>query len=431
MGQQLVLPTAAHQEWANCEIGVIIHFDMPTFVPGYNWQQDPPPPATIFAPQQLDTDQWISAAASAGARYAVLVAKHCSGFCLWPTQAHPYSIAASPWKNGQGDVVADFIASCKKYGVKPGLYYSAQANGYLGITAEGLRAADQAQKDAYSAVVLQQLRELWSNYGPLFEIWFDGGVLPVEEGGPDIAALLHELQPQAVVFQGPPGTKSLIRWVGNESGIAPQDCSAIVDYQQQSFDGTQAQANAGNTFGNLWCPAEADMPNRSEHFAYQGGWFYKSGEEQFIYPPQELLERYLSSVGRNTNLLLGMVIDNTGQFPQADSAAFADFGELLQKHFAQPLCAVQPAPGQTEFVFQLPKTQPARYLLLQEDIACGERTTAYTVEYTQQGETRVLHTGSIIGHKRILALAQLSGGSLRVQIQKSKAAPVLLTAAVY
>ena len=113
-----------------------------------------------------------------GAKYAVLVAKHCSGFSLWPTDAHDYSIKQSPWKNGEGDIVADFIASCKKYNIKPGIYASTTANGYLYVDNPGVvQEGGPVTQEEYNQIVTQQLTELWSNYGELFEIWFDGGVL--------------------------------------------------------------------------------------------------------------------------------------------------------------------------------------------------------------------------------------------------------------
>jgi alpha-L-fucosidase len=149
------------------------------------WREtrDYQPSASVFNPHELDTDQWIRVAKSFGATYAVLVAKHCSGFSLWPTKAHEYSVKNSPWKNGQGDVVKDFIASCKKYDVKPGLYASASANAFCHVDNPGLvLSGDTEEQKNYNEIVKTQLTELWSQYGDLFEIWFDGGVLPPRKG---------------------------------------------------------------------------------------------------------------------------------------------------------------------------------------------------------------------------------------------------------
>ncbi len=211
-----VLPTKAQLEWADAEIGVLIHFDMPVFKPEYNWRRDMGnhPDASVFNPTQLNTDQWIQSAVAAGAKYAVLVAKHCSGFSLWPTEAHDYNISNSPYKNGEGDIVKEFIESCKKYGVKPGIYASTTANGYLQVDNPGkVLSGDPDDQKRYNAIVQQQLTELWTNYGPLFEIWFDGGVLPPEKGGFDILSMVRKYQPNTIAFQGPFGYENNIRWV--------------------------------------------------------------------------------------------------------------------------------------------------------------------------------------------------------------------------
>ena len=211
-----VLPSARHLEWADCEIGVIIHQDVQVYEPSYEWykQMGYTPAPTVFNPSSLDTDQWIETAKAAGAKYAVLVAKHCSGFSLWPTKAHDYSVASSPWKGGKGDVVADFIASCRKFGIKPGIYASTGANARLMVSKNEI--SDTAKWSAYLDVVKTQLTELWTNYGELFEIWFDGGNLPPDKGGREIEDILLRLQPNAVVFQGNPARMTSLRWCGNE-----------------------------------------------------------------------------------------------------------------------------------------------------------------------------------------------------------------------
>ena len=126
---QIPKPTPDQVEWADCEIGALIHFDINVYEPEYRWrgQWDYNPDPGIFNPVELNTDQWVKAIKDMGGQYAVLVVKHCTGFCLWPTKAHEYSIQSSPWKNGQGDILASFIESCKKYDVRPGVYYSGQS----------------------------------------------------------------------------------------------------------------------------------------------------------------------------------------------------------------------------------------------------------------------------------------------------------------
>ena len=426
----IVRPTPEQQTWADLELGVLLHMDMPTFVPEYEFRKQwgYVPPGPVFAPMQLDTDQWIQAAKAAGAKYAVLVAKHCSGFCLWPTDEHGYSIKQSPWKNGAGDIVGDFFASCEKYGLRPGLYYSASCNAFCNVDNPGtVRSGDKAEQEQYNAMVLAQLTELWTCYGPVFEIWFDGGCLPVEQGGPDIAGLLHRLQPDAVVFQGPPGTKSLLRWVGNERGVAPADCWATGDFTGEAFDGSDERTYAGNPFGQTWSPAESDLPNRWASKAFQGGWFWRAGEEHAIVPAGNLFGIYLQSVGRNSNMLIGMVIDDRGLFPEADAAVFAQFGELVQQAFGTPIAALEQddlsaLPDKYHYRLPLPEGSEANYLVLMEDISQGERVLGFTVNGSIAGKC--------IGHKRIIALPQ-GTKEITLEITQAKAEPLLRSIAVY
>ena len=192
------LPTKEHAAWADAETGVLIHFDMPVFEPSYSFrdQWGYTPSTEKFNPTDLNTDQWLETASKAGAKYAVLTTKHCSGFCLWPTKAHDYHIGNSPWKNGNGDVVGDFIRSCAKFNIKPGFYYSSVTNAYLNVDNPGfVRSGIREEQERYNRIVEQQLTELWSNYGKLFEIWFDGGYLSKERGGGDVLSLLKKLQP--------------------------------------------------------------------------------------------------------------------------------------------------------------------------------------------------------------------------------------------
>jgi len=428
----IILPTEEHKLWADLEIGTIIHMDVQTFAPEYEFREQwgYQPPASVFAPMELDTDQWVKSAMKAGAKYMVLVAKHCSGFCLWPTEAHEYSVKNSPWKGGKGDIVADFFASCKKFGVKPGLYYSSSCNAYCNVDNPGTVQTDvnvaEAQRK-YNEMVLSQLTELWTWYGEVFEIWFDGGCLPPEQGGPDIAALLDKLQPNALIFQGPPTMKRLIRWVGNERGIAPQDCYATVDLTPESFDGHDPSIYAGDPNGSTWSPAESDVPNRYADQAFQGGWFWRAGEDHTIIPAEALYDLYLQSVGRNTNLLIGMVIDDRGLVPDADAATFAAFGEKVRQAFGKPVAALtrtelDGAPGKYHYNLKPPAESDAKYLVMAEDIAHGERVLGYTVNGAI--------TGKCIAHKKIIPLPP-GTKEITIEITDAKAEPVMRSIEVY
>lgn len=258
------VPVKEQLTWADCELGAIFHYDITVFEQGYQfrkaWGYHPSPQQ--FAPDALNTDQWIEAAARAGVQYAILVAKHCTGFALFPSCANGYHVGHSPYGE---DIVLRFVQSCKKYGVRPGVYYSTVCNAYENVDHPGwVRTGNTDDQKRYNAVVVTQLTELWSNYGDWFEIWFDGGTLFVEKGGPALSPLLRRFQPNAVTFQGDRlKSSNNLRWVGNEDGVAPFDCYCTTNEQSQS-SGTQEDASLGADCrgGAEWKPAECDMPIR-------------------------------------------------------------------------------------------------------------------------------------------------------------------------
>ncbi len=401
IAQENVLPTKAQVNWADDEIGVLIHFDMPVFKPEYKWRRDMGnhPDVSIFNPTELDTDQWVQSAVAVGAKYAVLVAKHCSGFSLWPTKAHDYNIANTPYKNGEGDIVREFIKSCKKYGIKPGIYASTGANGFLEVDNPGKTLQNNpVKREKYNEIVKMQLTELWTNYGKLFEIWFDGGVLPVARGGFDIKSLALTYQPDAIAFQGPFGYKNNIRWVGNEEGLAPYPCWSRADATTSSSGVTQIKGLNGNPEGEFWCPGEADFPLRRNN-TFQGGWFWHKGEDNRLFSLDELMDKYQKSVGRNTNMLLGIVIDDRGLVPDADVKRLIEFGAKIKETFGKPLAKTK-GKGRT-LELKLKSKEPLTHIVIQEDILKGENIRKYELKGKRDGEWIHITAGQSVGHKRI------------------------------
>lgn len=427
------LPTQAQQEWADMELGVLIHYDIPVFSPDFDFRKrwGDPLDVSIFNPTMLDTDQWLSTAAAAGAKYAVLVAKHCSGFSLWPTEAHDYSVKSAPWRDGKGDIVGDFIKSCKKFGIKPGLYYSVACNGYFCVDNPGtVLSGNEDEQKAYNEMVIKQVTELWTKYGELFEIWFDGGALPPEKGGPDVLSLLLKYQPNAVCFQGPEQFPSILRWVGNESGLAPNPCWSTTNAADGDFIGTEQmpEIGVGDPDGRVWAPAETDMPNRYL-LSNGGGWFWRAGEDDLLFEPEELLERYYTSVGSNSNLLIGMVIDDRGLVPDADVEQFAAFGKLIRERFNNPLAK---AGGEgTEIAFYFAQPSVINHVVIMEDIARGERIRAYTVEAEVNDVFQPVCTGISVGHKRIERFDDVEVTGVKLKITDSTDMPVIRQFAVY
>lgn len=423
-------PSGSQLKWADAEIGVLIHYDLQVFEPDYNWSDwNYHPDLSIFNPQELNTDQWIQSAKSAGATYAVLVAKHCSGFSLWPTKVHPYSVKNTPWRNGEGDIVKDFIASCKKYGIKPGIYASTTANGYLKVNNPGkvVSGIPEEQK-RYNEIVKMQLTELWTQYGDLFEVWFDGGVLPPEKGGFDVLSLMKRYQPDAIAFQGPYGFENNIRWVGNEEGVAPYPCWSRADSVTSSSGVIEIKGLNGNPDGLFWCPGESDFPLR-KNSSFQGGWFWHKNQDDQLRSLDELIDRYCKSVGRNTNMLLGIVVDDRGLVPEADVKRLNELGKEIQKRFSNPL-------GQTsgsgkEFSVRLASPQSVSAVVMEEDISSGEKVRKYELLGLNNSQWQLLTSGSCIGHKRIEIINKEEYSEIRLNIKESEGVPVMKRIACY
>ena len=320
--------------WTQREVGAFFSFNMITMVPditdtGYfclhpgrsaTWLPSP----DTFNPDKLDLDQWLQAAVAMGAKYAVLTAQHCSGFSMWPTDVYDdtgfeytYSTRYSSFRDGSYDVVKDFITACAKYDIRPGIYYGLNENYYLNV-ADGLvmntsLVPGQAEvtQDLYGLIVLAQMKELWSNYGELSEIWFDGGC-SVPEIRDVIDDFLFSTQPHAVYYNGCP-TKhhNAIRWVGTESGLPQYPIwSTSVD----------CGPGVGSPDGAYFCPAESDTTLQEND-----QWFWKPGFP--IRNLTELQDVYYHTVGQNTNLLLNAAANSSGLI---DAAAFQRSGSSLE-----------------------------------------------------------------------------------------------------
>jgi alpha-L-fucosidase len=428
MVQKIATPTDIQIEWANHEIGAIIHCDIPIFDPNYrfliNGKVQTPPNVKIFHPSSLDTDQWIKTIKSAGCKYAVLTAKHVTGFTLFPDLEYEYSIASTPYKEGKGDIIQEFVDSCRKYDVKPGIYYSCEANAYLGIHKGSGNLPPYPSKEwgYFADLVTRHLTQLWSEYGDLFELWFDGGTL---ENGPDILGLLKKHQPNAICFQGPEGYPSRIRWVGNESGLAPYPCWSTTDYEG-AFDGTEANSDVGNGHpdGTSWVPAETDVPIRFRE------WFWRPNQDFLVPPPGILVKWYNESVGRNSNLLLGVVIDDRGLIPDEDARVLKEFGEVLEK---RKNSAVAETAGEgLVYKLQLEDLQDFNQIVLMENFSNGHRVRAYEIKISKDGvDWDKIYSGSAIGHKHIINLDTLSAKHMELIITQSEKTPNLLKFGIY
>ncbi len=416
-------PTINQIEWAKKEFGVIIHYDITVFEPSYQfrkqWGYHPDP--KVFNPVSLNTDQWIKTAKDAGAKYAVLVAKHCTGFCLWPTE--PYSVKHSSYK---GDIVEEFVRSCKKYGLRPGLYYSCSCNGYMKVDNPGrVLSGDPHEQSEYIALVERQLTELWSRYGEMFEIWFDGGILSVKDGGPNLKPIYDRFQHNAVRFQGfSIDGENNTRWVGNERGIAPYDCWSSTGTEGQ-FDGTveDESTGTGNPDGRMWAPAECDTPNRTKE------WFWKKEEEYKVISADKLTDIYYQSVGRNCNLLLGMVIDDRGLVPEKDAEQMHLLGERIKHRFANPLASAKGKDRSITISFE--KKTYIDHIVICENIENGHCVRDFSVELIRSGKPVRKISAKAIGNNRIFRFSKTAVESVKLIINECVGQPEITDFSCY
>lgn len=411
-------PTPEQAAWQDLEVGMFFHFDIPVFTEHGegDWARCGRLDPNLFNPEKLDTDQWMQAARAIGAGYTVYVAKHCSGFLSWQSDLYPYGVKQSKWRGGKGDVVADYVRSCRKAGLQAGLYASVTANAHWEVNNPGLvgwgKGGDADKQARYVAMSERMLAELWSRYGPLGEIWFDGGALPPGKGGPDLVPLQRKLQPHAMVFQGPAST---IRWIGNEDGVAAYPCWATVKGRDD--------AGAGDPAGSLWQPGECDVPVRNHD------WFWHPGREHSLYSLEQLVDMYYRSVGRNCNLLLNANIDRNGLVPEADMKRYREFGQEIRRRFGRPLAQTA---GEGDTV-ELDLRTPTRvdHAIVMERITEGERVRQYVIEGLAGGQWKELARGESIGHKKIDRFPRTEVTRVRWRSLKSVARPLIRQLAVY
>jgi len=325
------VPSARQLAWHELGAYAFVHFTVNTFT-DKEWGYGDESP-TLFNPSAFDADQIVRTVKEAGLRGLVLTAKHHDGFCLWPSRYTEHSIAHSPYKDGHGDIVREISDACHRHGLKFGLYLSPWDR----------NRADYGQP-GYIEYYRNQLRELLTNYGPIFEIWFDGA-----NGGdgyyggakekrtidrttyydwPNTWKIVRELQPSAAIFSdGGPDA----RWIGNENGIAGETCWATLN-AAGFFPGNadEKRLGTGDRFGTHWLPGEVDVSIRP-------GWFYHAAEDAKVKTPAQLFSIYLTSIGRGTNLILNLAPDRRGLVPEADVAALRGWKQALDATFAHNL----------------------------------------------------------------------------------------------
>ncbi|MBL7739447.1 MAG: alpha-L-fucosidase [Chitinophagaceae bacterium] len=453
----LPVPSAAQMAWHEMEMNAFVHFTTNTFT-DLEWGKGNESPG-IFNPSQLDAGQWARVLKETGFKTLILTCKHHDGFCLWPSQHTEHSVKNSSYKNGKGDLVREVSDACKKYGLKFGVYLSPWDRNHA-----------EYGKPGYITYYRNQLKELFTRYGPVFEMWFDGanggdgyygGAKEIRRINgasyyewPATLSFVKSMQPHVIFFSDAgPG----VRWVGNERGVAGETNwnTISTDTLFAGKAGIEGLLNTGSPDGNKWVPAEVDVSIRP-------GWFYHAKEDSLVKTPAKLFDIYLTSVGRGSTLLLNIPPDRRGLFHENDIKALKGFREILNKEFAVNLAkgkkvtassfrgkakAFSPAnitDGNKQtywatddlvtngsFEIDLGKTVTVKYILLQEYIRLGQRVKAFTIDVWKDNSWQKVAEGATIGYKRIIPVTPARTNRIRVTIVDAKACPVISNAEVY
>jgi alpha-L-fucosidase len=433
-------PSAPQLAWQRAEVGVLISYDLPVFQgTPYNQAQNRITPFTnvnIFNPTQLNTDQWIQAAKAGGAKFAVLTVTHETGFALYQSDANPYCMKAIKFQNGKGDIVRDFVNSCRKYGLEPGIYVGIRWNSYLGVhdfKIEGSSEFVKRRQAAYKNMCEQMVTELCTRYGKLFMIWFDGGADDPSKNGPNILPIVTKYQPNCLFYHN--AQKADFRWGGSESGTVPYPSWSTFPFvfshavkQETIFANNFALLKTGDPAGKFWMPAMSDAPLRG----HKGGhdWFWNPNEDHHVNPLDKMMNMYYGSVGHNSTLILGITPDNRGLIPNADVAMLRAWGDSIKKVFKTPVASLKPQ--QKDYTINIPQQKSFSKIVIQENIQEGERVRAFAIEANINGEWKIIKEGTCIGHKYIGLLdTPLKATAVRLIIKEATSAPMIKTFALY
>ena len=450
------VPSERHLAWHELQYYAFIHFNMNTFT-NMEWGTGGEKPEQ-FNPTELDARQWARVAKEAGMKGIIITAKHHDGFCLWPTKTTEHSVKNAPWKDGNGDLLKDLSEACKEYGLKFGVYLSPWDR----------NAANYGEPE-YVEDFHEQLRELLTNYGEVFEVWFDGanGGSGYYGGANETrkidnktyyqwdktTEIVRELQPNAVIFSdGGPD----IRWVGTEEGWANETNWSIMR-RDEIYPGwpRYVELRSGHEDGTHWLPAEVNTSIRP-------GWYYHPGEDHQVKTLPRLVQTYYESIGRNGNFLLNLPVDTRGLVHENDEKQLRALKEQIDADFATELgrdskvtasdergnskafkasnvndgksetyWATSNGVSKATVTFEFDTAREVNRIILQEYVLLGQRVKKFSVEAEVNGKWIEIDEQTTIGYKRILRFETVEASKIRLNFHEAKGSLAISNIALY
>ncbi|WP_028551519.1 alpha-L-fucosidase [Paenibacillus sp. UNC451MF] len=457
-----VTPSARQLAWQQLEFYAFIHFGMNTFT-GKQWglgDEDP----QWFHPSEFDAFQWVEVCQSAGMKGIILTCKHHDGFCLWPSEYTNHSVVSSPWSHGRGDMVREVAEACRAHGLKFGVYLSPWDR----------HEPSYGDSPAYNTYFMNQLRELLTNYGEIFCVWFDGACGEGKNGKVQLYdwdayySLIRELQPNAVISVCGPD----VRWCGNEAGhtrisewsVVPatmKDNEKIKEKSQKVDDADFAKRinSREEDIGSrdvlaqvddvIWYPAEVNTSIRPN-------WFYDSVEDDKVRTVEQLVELYEKTVGGNAAFLLNLPPDKRGRIHEKDVKNMLELGRRLRSTYSNNLAAHaaatalpsddaayvldgrsdtywSPSEGLAPFdiEFDLGSETVFDRIVLKEFIPLGQRIERFQLEYKEGEVWKLLYTGTVVGYKKICRLNAVTARQIRLRITESRLNPMISSFEVF
>jgi len=465
-----VVPTASQYAALRNEYIAFIHFGPNTFT-RMEWGSGKESPE-IFDLKNLDTDQWCRIMKEAGMKMVIITAKHHDGFVLWQSRYTKHGIMSTDFKNGKGDIVKELAASCKKYGLKLGIYLS-PADLFQIENPEGLygnlsqytertiprnipgrpfanKTTFKFKVDDYNEYFLNQLFELLTEYGPISEVWFDGAH-PKTKGGQKYnylawKKLIQTLAPQAVIFG-----KQDIRWCGNEAGGTRNTEWNTIAYP--------FNPDTANYFPDMTKPSLGQREDlyKARYIHYQQaetntsireGWFYRDDTEQKVRSADDVFDIYERAVGGNSTFLLNIPPNREGRFSERDVNALLDAGKRINETYGNNLFAkakgdskiLDESPATfsilkdnaAELIITTPSAVTINRILLQESVTThSERVEAHAVDARINNEWKEIANATNIGYKRILRFPEVTASQFRIRFTQLRAAPAISRVAAF